>query len=335
MATLQSIINNGISIPLSDVSSDSELVKEIQEKLGKIGFVELSSITLGKFDPLTEGGLGEFRAVSRQLLDNNIDKKFASVLIDVAKDILVLPTPAAITIKLSGQVGRNKTNNPNDVLAIKTRLADLGFKVARDSVFDNTTDAAIRLFQAIINRLDEVNRVDGIVDVGGKTNKALEQVTAPVWQEMPPGSVKEGFLNHDNFQQDNSDYGTSWMVETVQAAAKLYKANYLSSHPNATLIATNDMSKSTGGIHPKHMSHQVGMCCDIRLPRKDGTAGGISYTDPAYDRSAMKAMLESFKNQSKHTIRRVFFNDMTLIVAGLCREQPGHDDHAHIDILAP
>jgi hypothetical protein len=49
----------------------------------------------------------------------------------------------------------------------------------------------------------------------------------------------------------------------------------------------------------------------------------------------MRAMLKAIRNQSKYAIKRIFFNDFTLITEGLCVAAPGHDNHAHIDIIPP
>ena len=93
-------------------------------------------------------------------------------------------------------------------------------------------------------------------------------------------------------------------------------------------------SKPRGGITSAHATHQTGLSCDIRLPRKDGQSGSV-YTDSQYDRDAMRAMLKAIRNQSKYAIKRIFFNDFTLITEGLCIDALGHNNHAHIDISPP
>ncbi|WP_445632530.1 Peptidoglycan-binding protein [Nostoc sp. DSM 114161] len=337
MTNLQEIRDNALSISISALVADTLLVQDIQEHLAKIGFIDLSSVTLGVLSTNTEAAIQKFQNIAG-VNSTNITASFAKKLIDITTPKITPPPPAAITITLTGSVGAGGVNNPADVLAIKNRLADLGFQVSRNSIIDTDTIQAIKLFQAIINEKDTLDvggNVDGRIDVNGKTRKALEKSTAPRWQEMASGSILEGFLNNDDLQGDNGDFGTNWIVETVQAAALIYKDQYLKTHPDAALIATNDISKISGGKFPPHASHQVGMCCDIRLPRKDGTSGGITYQDSEYDRAAMRAMLEAFRKQSKHKIRRIFFNDMTLIAAGLCQAVSGHNDHAHVDILAP
>ena len=240
----------------------------------------------------------------------------------------------AVNLELSGSVGQGGKNQSQDVLAVKSRLADLGYPVIKDTIVNSETIAIIKLFQSIIQGQTTIVG-DGRIDLNGPTLKFLQAANAPQWLEMPKGSASEGFINHDERQGDNHDFATNWMVETIQAAAQIYLTAYLSSHPTAALIQTNDLSKPKGGVTPVHKTHQTGLSCDLRLPRKDGQAGGIRFTDPQFDRDAMRAMLKAIHDQDKYKIRHIFFNDLSLIAEGLCKNAPGHDDHVHIDIISP
>jgi hypothetical protein len=340
MTNLQLISNGSSSTSLSSLGGDSELVQDIQERLGKIGFVDLDAVTLGVLSQATEKAIEKFQGVARRSPTDDVDESFAKKLIDITKDVdLPIASNSDVVISLIGTVGKN-SNNSSDVLAVKNRLADLGFRVARDSTTNSSLMNAIKLFQAIINDRKSVDAggIDGIIDVDGKTHKALQKSYAPRWQEMLPGSVQEGFLNSDYLaKQDSGDFGTTWMVEAIQAAGLIYKNNYLQSHPKASLIAVNDISKSTGGDFSPHQEHQVGLCCDLYLPRLDGNAGAITVNDNQYDQDAMKAILESFHFQTAHPIAEIFLNDSDLQkirINGvkLCSPSPGHENHAHVRI---
>jgi hypothetical protein len=240
----------------------------------------------------------------------------------------------SVDLNLSGSVGQGGNNQAQDVLAIKNRLADLSYPVIRNSTIDPGTIAIIKLFQSIIQGKTTIVG-DGRVDLNGPTLKFLQAENAPQWLEMPDGSAAQGFINHDKRQPDNHDFGTSWTIETIQAAAQIYLSTHLVSHPAAALIQTNDLSKPKGGVTSAHATHQTGLSCDIRLPRKDGQSGGIIFRDSQFDRDAMRAMLKAIRNQKKYAIQRIFFNDRTLIDEGLCKRADGHDNHAHIDIIPP
>jgi hypothetical protein len=244
-------------------------------------------------------------------------------------------SPLIVNLNLSGSVGQGGRNHSQDVLTVKNRLADLGYPVARDTIVNSETIAIIKLFQSIIKG-ETIIVGDGRIDLNGPTLKFLQAANAPQWLEMPKGDASEGFINHDNRQPgSNHDFGTNCMVETIQAAAQIYLTTYLSSHPTAALIQTNDLSKPKGGPTPVHATHQTGLSCDLRLPRTDGKAGGIVFSDSRFDRDAMRAMLQAIRNQNKYKIKRIFFNDFILIAEGLCKNAPGHDNHVHLDIIPP
>jgi hypothetical protein len=328
------------SIALSVLPSDSELVRDIQERLGKIGLLDLTSAALGTFDGTTDIALQKFQKLARRSATSDIDRSLARKFIDITRDVdLPVASNSDVVINLTGRVGAgNSKNLAADVLAVKNRLADLGFPIQRTTNVGNKTIEVIKLFQAIINEKQNLDRVDGIVDPDGKTLKALQKSFAPRWQEMLPGSVQAGYLNSDFLaKEDSGDFGTTWMVETIQAAGEIYKRDYLNNYPNAALIAVNDISRENGGSFPPHQGHQVGLCCDLYLPRKDGRAGLTDVNSNEYDRDAMKAILTAFHQQSKHKIVRIFLDDSVLSgkkIQGvnLCTREPNHKDHAHVEI---
>ena len=240
-----------------------------------------------------------------------------------------------MTLTIASSVGLNGTNNAADVLAVKTRLVELGFNfIAADSQVDAMTIRAIKVFQAAKNGMNSLNTSDGKVDVNGDTIKWLSAVNAPRWTKLPAGSKAEGYVN-DNVADlgDHHDFGTNWMADTLKATGATYKTDHLTAHPNAALLHINDTSLPQGGDTPAHEGHEAGMASDIRLPRKNGSVGGIVVKSPEYDREAMRAMLKAFNKQA--LARRVFLNDQKLIDEGLCHHAGGHDNHAHFDIKPP
>lgn len=165
-------------------------------------------------------------------------------------------------IEIQSSVGLNGVNRPDDVLAVKTRLVELGFNfITGDGVMGPVTIKTIRLFQAIKNGLNVVSdpRNDGRVDVGGDTLRWLQAANAPRWQRMPAGSAAEGFVN-DNIADlsDNHDFGTSWMAETLRATGLTYRSAFLGAHPHAALLHINDTSLPQGGGHAGARDARVG-----------------------------------------------------------------------------
>ena len=240
-------------------------------------------------------------------------------------------------LTIGKSVGRNGVNDPADVLAVKTRLVELGFDfIQANSQVNDLTIRAIRLFQAMKNGLTKllVAQNDGRVDVNGDTHKWLNASNAPRWVQLPAGSSDVGMVN-DNIADlaDKHDFGSNWMSDTLSATGLAYKADFLSSHPASALLHINDTTLPLGGDTQAHAEHETGLQSDIRLPRKDGSVGGITVSHQAYDRNAMRAMLKAFLKQP--LARRIFLNDNVLIGEGLCHQAVGHDNHAHFEIKPP
>jgi hypothetical protein len=245
---------------------------------------------------------------------------------------------ATMAISIESSVGLNGTNNPNDILAVKSRMVELGFNfIQADGEMGPSTIKAIRLFQAITNGVNIIDKPqnDGRVDAHGNAIKWLQAVNAPRWTQMPAGSTAQGFVN-DNIADiaDKHDFGTDWLAETLSAAAATYKANHLASHPGAALLHINDTSLPQGGDTQAHKEHEAGLQSDIRLPHRDGSVGGITvFANGIYDRDAMRAMIKAFRQQELAS--EVFLNDTVLISEGLCHHADGHDNHAHFEIKPP
>jgi peptidoglycan hydrolase-like protein with peptidoglycan-binding domain len=334
MTSLQTIADTGASVSLSNLGGDSELVQDIQERLVKIGFINAGAVAIGVLSPETDKAIKKFQGIARRSITSEIDESFAKKIIDITKNIdLPIATNQNVVIPLTKSVGVNGVNIASEVLAVKNRLADLGFRLSRTSNIGPVTIQTIKLFQAIINDKKNLD-VDGIIDPGGKTHKALQQSFAPRWQEMLPGSVQEGFLNSDYLAlapKEDGDFGTTWIIEAIQAAGLIYR-NYLIANPKASLIGVNDISLVNGGKFSPHQEHQVGLCCDLYLPRKDGNLGQTEVNDSNYDKKAMKAILEAFHSQTKHKVVEVLLNDKDLKNANLCEFASGHHNHAHIRI---
>jgi hypothetical protein len=234
-------------------------------------------------------------------------------------------------LPLSGSVGRIGANKPEDVARVRARLADLGFPCARTGGVDQSLILAIRLFQsAVLGTFDLQG--DGRIDVNQGTHKFLQANNAPRWQSMPINA--KGFRNFDRGDQDGGhDFGTSWLSETVLAAAADYEATHRKGKASIALLVINDLSLPEGGDTPAHAGHETGLEADILLPRKDGDFGAIRFFDPLYDRTAARAIIKSFQRQP--LFLEAFFNDDTLIAERLCFPSAGHDNHIHIRIRPP
>lgn len=241
------------------------------------------------------------------------------------------------TIPLKASVGLNAANQPNDVRAVKQRLVQLGFNwLQADSIIGPETIRTIQLFQGIKNGLNVVSdpRNDGVIAANGDTHQWLQAANAPKWITMPAGSKADGFINDELADtSDNHDFGASWLADVLKACAAKYKNDFLKTHPTAAVLRINDISMPRGGQTPSHATHQTGMCCDLKLPKLNGQAGGITYKDVQYDQVTARAMLEALRQHPQTT--RIFFNDPVLVAENLCQPLSGHDNHIHYEIKPP
>lgn len=240
--------------------------------------------------------------------------------------------PAPLT--LGASVGDGGRNVGADVRALKDQLISLGYNwLTSNATMDAATMRTIRLFQSIIAGRNSVSG-DGRIDVPGTTYGWLRAANAPRWQLMPAGSTAEGFINDELADtNDQHDYGTDWLADTIRAAAADYLSTYRNAHAGAALIVVNDVSLPQGGDTPDHAGHETGLACDLKLPRTDGSAGGITVSSSTYDRAAARAQLQSLRRQP--LVSRMFLNDTVLIGEGLCTQAAGHDNHIHFEIRPP
>jgi hypothetical protein len=237
------------------------------------------------------------------------------------------------SFSLGASVGRNATNDPTDVRALRRHLRGLGFDwLAEGDVVDADLVAVIDLVQSIRNGRHQV-RGDGVVDVPGATHTFLRAHDVTRWQRMTPGGgADDGFVNIELLDpNDDHEFGTSWMAQTIEDAGRAYHDGFRAQHPRAAAITVNDVSRPRGGPTPDHSGHETGLAADLRLPRRDGTApGNTRHTSDTYDRDVMRAQLRATRHQPM--VHRILFNDPTLIGEHLCTRAAGHDDHVHVEI---
>ncbi len=231
-------------------------------------------------------------------------------------------TPLVATVHLSANVGMGAPNRRHDVIAVRRRLIALGFWWAAGSGdVDAALINALKLVSSIL-RGQHVVRGAGLVD---RNAKWLVDPNAPRWMKMPASGP--GFVNYEITDLlDHHDFGTSWLADTIRAAGKVYGSQ-------CTPITINDVSLPQGGPTSDHKGHECGLACDLRLPRRDGSAGGITYKDPEYDRIAAAGQLRAFLAQPLTS--RVLFNDPEFIAQGLCKRAQGHEHHIHVEIEPP
>jgi len=139
MKTLEDILSNNEVLTLDELTSDQDLVKEIQTRLSEIGLLQLSDVD-GVFGSITKSALSRFCDVVD--LNNMSTGLFGS-------------TFAKKLIEFRGPIGIANFSNFNSSEAVKDRLATaLKFTLAWEGGFVNDPR-----------------------DLGGATNKGITQRT--------------------------------------------------------------------------------------------------------------------------------------------------------------
>jgi murein endopeptidase len=113
---------------------------------------------------------------------------------------------------------------------------------------------------------------------------------------------------------------------TIDAAIRV-AASWNEKHPNRP-FSIGQISKKGGGPMPPHKSHQLGVDVDVRPMRKDGENAPATITDSQFDRESTTELIKLWWRLAP--TQAVFFNDQSVIDAGLSRFVNGHHNHFHV-----
>lgn len=222
--------------------------------------------------------------------------------------------------RLNGSVGKDGTNNHDDVLIVQKLLnknahitESIG-RVPEDGNLDEATKNAIVAFQRDVVRLAHP---DGRVDPGGRTFRVLTgdspHGATVAFIQLPADG--EGYYLYSDADKA---WGTPATIQSVKTlAANLKKAGIL--------IGVGHISLANGARLPPHKSHRRGVDVDIRPQRTDGVRTGVNIRAAEYDREkTRKVVAELHKDEN---LSFIFFNDTE--IEGV-RFWEGHNDHLHV-----
>jgi len=113
---------------------------------------------------------------------------------------------------------------------------------------------------------------------------------------------------------------------TIDAAIRV-AASWNEKHSNRP-FSIGQISKKGGGPMPPHKSHQLGVDVDVRPMRKDGENAPVTIADSQFDRELTTELIKVWWRLAP--TQAVFFNDQSVIDAGLSRFVNGHHNHFHV-----
>lgn len=240
-------------------------------------------------------------------------------------------------LTLQRPVGPRQPNQREDVLAVQTRLQELGFQIEVDGSFGNQTKQALQVYEAMLRGTDRVSQMPGNIRPNTDLFRVMSSEDAPRWTRMPASGP--GLVNHDT---DGYSYGSERLAEVLRDAGQSYHNDYITTRPNASLMSLNDASVRNGGDNHDHSTHENGLDMDIRLPTTLGEAGtrvGASN----YDREATYAMVKALASDPR--VERILLSDATLRRMARDNREPWadkvqdggpvHRDHLHVDVSPP
>lgn len=135
-----------------------------------------------------------------------------------------------------------------------------------------------------------------------------------------------GFVTN-NRGNDQFQFGQKSSID----AAKAVGAAWNELHPDKP-FSIGQISKKDGGTFPPHKSHKVGLDIDVRPMRKDGANAPVEITQSQFDRELTTELIDLWWRNAP--VQNVFFNDQTVIAAGLSQFVNGHGNHFHVRLRA-
>jgi hypothetical protein len=180
MTNLQEVSQKDLLISLSHLATETELIQDIQEKLGRIGFINLATVSLGNLDPETSEALAMFQEVARRSVVDDIDRSLAQKLIDITKnaDWPIAPNQDGIvglTKAAAQEVSNRKLADGNSTRT----MANMGTQIANEPKIGKDNSQAITLPQATNDR--ESREFNSKTKPHRKTTKALQEPERPAF----------------------------------------------------------------------------------------------------------------------------------------------------------
>lgn len=142
---------------------------------------------------------------------------------------------------------------------------------------------------------------------------------------LPASGV--GFVTNNRGPSGKFQFGQKSTIDAAKAVGTAWDS-LNADRP----FSIGQISLKGGGVMPPHKSHRVGLDVDVRPIRTDGANEPVTISDSEYDRAATTALITLW--WQKAPVQSLFFNDPTVIAAGLGQFVNGHHHHFHARLRA-
>ncbi|MDQ1640549.1 MAG: penicillin-insensitive murein DD-endopeptidase [Pyrinomonadaceae bacterium] len=132
-----------------------------------------------------------------------------------------------------------------------------------------------------------------------------------------------GFVTNNRGANGEFQFGQASTIDAAVRVAAAWDVLH-SQRP----FSIGQISKNGGGPFPPHKSHRLGVDVDIRPMRTDGNNEPVTISDSEYDRTLTTSLITLWWKTAP--VQNVFFNDPTVIAAGLSQFVSGHHNHFHV-----
>ncbi|HET6670707.1 MAG TPA: peptidoglycan-binding domain-containing protein [Pyrinomonadaceae bacterium] len=142
---------------------------------------------------------------------------------------------------------------------------------------------------------------------------------------LPASGV--GFVTNNRGPGGKFQFGQKSTIDAAKAVGTAWNE----AHADRP-FSIGQISLKGGGEMPPHKSHRVGLDVDVRPMRTDGANEPVNITDSKYDRATTTELIALW--WKKAPVQALFFNDPTVIAAGLSQFVNGHHHHFHARLRA-
>jgi penicillin-insensitive murein endopeptidase len=182
-----------------------------------------------------------------------------------------------------------------------------------------------RLF--VGSRRNSINPRTGRPEFFDPSDQPTEEITITAPPEtglvqLPQNLPNSGYYNYGTPGNGVGQYGLPAAMGVIGAAGTQWQAT------GNVPFGVGNMSKSDGSAYDGHgPDHMTGVGIDIRPIRTDDKQVGVTYNDPAYDRAATQALVDTL--HSTGGVQSIYFNDPQ--ISGVSPWK-GHDNHLHVRV---
>lgn len=139
--------------------------------------------------------------------------------------------------------------------------------------------------------------------------------------QLPASGV--GFVTNNRGANGEFQFGEQSTIDAALAVAQAWNE----ANPERP-FSIGQISKRGGGPFPPHVSHRLGTDIDVRPMRLDGQNLPVTISNTNFDRPRTTELVSLW--WEKAPVQSLFFNDPTVISAGLSQFVNGHHDHFHV-----